>query len=50
LDPDEVGFAGSKTEVLAIGPPPARASARKIEDTADAAEAIVAFLVEKQLV
>jgi electron transfer flavoprotein beta subunit len=50
LDPAEAGRAGSRTEVLAVGPPPARASARKIEDGADAAEAIVAFLVEKQLI
>jgi electron transfer flavoprotein beta subunit len=50
LDPALVGSAGSQTVVLAISPPPARPSARKIEDSADAAEAIVAFLVEKQLV
>jgi electron transfer flavoprotein beta subunit len=50
LDPDDVGVAGSRTEVLATAPPPARARARKIEDSAAAAEEIVAFLAEKQLV
>lgn len=45
----DVGSAGSKTEVLAVGPPPARAAAARIDDETDAAQAIVDFLVEKQL-
>jgi electron transfer flavoprotein beta subunit len=47
---DAAGEAGSKTEVLALGDPPARADARKIEGDANAAQAIVDFLAEKRLV
>jgi hypothetical protein len=36
--------------VLALGDPPARADARKIEDDGNAAQAIVDFLAEKRLV
>jgi electron transfer flavoprotein beta subunit len=50
LDPTAVGEAGSKTEVLHVGPPPARAQAPRIDDEAGAAQAIVEFLVEKQLI
>jgi electron transfer flavoprotein beta subunit len=50
LDASEAGEAGSKTEVLALGSPPARADARKIEDDGSAAQAIVDFLAEKRLV
>ena len=50
LDASEVGEAGSKTEVLALGSPPARADARKIEDDGNAAQAIVDFLAEKRLI
>jgi electron transfer flavoprotein beta subunit len=50
LDPDDVGAAGSRTEVLALGEPPARPAGTRIEDDGRAAEAIVDFLVEKQLV
>ena len=49
LDPTDVGDAGSKTEVLSLAEPPARADARKVEDDGNAAEAIVEFLVEKRL-
>jgi electron transfer flavoprotein beta subunit len=49
LDPGEVGEAGSKTEVLELGSPPARGDARKIEGDANAAQAIVDFLAEKRL-
>ncbi|HLX19710.1 MAG TPA: electron transfer flavoprotein subunit beta/FixA family protein [Gaiellaceae bacterium] len=42
--------AVSKTEVLALGAPPARGDARKIEGDGDAAQAIVDFLAEKRLV
>jgi electron transfer flavoprotein beta subunit len=50
LDAAEAGEAGSKTEVLALGSPPARGDARKIEDDGNAAQAIVDFLAEKRLV
>ncbi len=50
LDAGEVGEAGSKTVVLALGSPPARGDARKIEGDANAAQAIVDFLAEKRLV
>jgi electron transfer flavoprotein beta subunit len=50
LDASEVGEAGSKTEVLALGDPPARGDARKIEGDGNAAQAIVDFLAEKRLV
>jgi electron transfer flavoprotein beta subunit len=50
LDAAMLGKAGSGTEVLEIGPPPARAVARRVDDEADAARVIVEFLVEKQLV
>jgi electron transfer flavoprotein beta subunit len=50
LDPATVGEAGSKTEVLQLGPPPARALARRVDDESGAALAIVEFLVEKQLI
>ena len=45
------GEAGSKTQVLQIGPPPVRARARRVEEeAAGAAQAIVEFLEENQLV
>jgi electron transfer flavoprotein beta subunit len=50
VDAGDAGEAGSKTEVLALGDPPARGDARKIEGDADAAQAIVDFLAEKRLV
>src|SRR5215471_1736032 len=46
----EAGEAGSRTTVLALGDPPARGDARKIEDDGNAAQAIVDFLAEKRLV
>jgi electron transfer flavoprotein beta subunit len=46
----EAGEAGSRTTVLALGEPPARADARKIEGDGNAAQAIVEFLAEKRLV
>jgi electron transfer flavoprotein beta subunit len=49
VDAAEAGEAGSKTEVLALGDPPARGDARKIEGDANAAQAIVDFLAEKRL-
>ena len=50
VDAGAAGEAGSKTEVLALGDPPARGDARKIEGDANAAQAIVDFLAEKRLV
>ena len=50
VDAGEAGEAGSRTTVLALGDPPARGDARKIEGDADAPEAIVEFLAEKRLV
>ena len=50
VDAADAGESGSKTEVLALGDPPARADARKIEDDGNAAQAIVDFLAEKRLV
>src|SRR5437764_9031309 len=50
VDAHEAGETGSRTTVLALGDPPARADARKIEDDGNAAQAIVDFLAEKRLV
>src|ERR1700749_4128468 len=50
VEPDEAGEAGSRTTVLALGDPPARGDARKIEDDGNAAQVIVDFLAEKRLV
>jgi electron transfer flavoprotein beta subunit len=47
LDANEVV---SLTEVLAIGEPPVRVNAIKVEDDGDAAQLIIGFLAEKQLV
>jgi electron transfer flavoprotein beta subunit len=47
---DDVGESGSKTEVLALGEPPARGESRKIEDDGTGAQQILDFLVEKKLV
>jgi electron transfer flavoprotein beta subunit len=49
LDGAQAGEAGSGTNVLALGEPPSRGDARKIEGDADAAQAIVDFLAEKRL-
>ena len=50
VDAGTAGEAGSKTEVLALGDPPSRGDARKIEDDGSAAQQIVDFLAEKRLV
>jgi electron transfer flavoprotein beta subunit len=50
LDPEDVGEPGSRTEVYAVGEPPARGESRRIEDNGDAAEAILEYLTEKKLV
>lgn len=46
---DRVGEAGSRTTVLALGPPPPRGETVKIEDDGNAAEKIVEYLAEKRL-
>jgi electron transfer flavoprotein beta subunit len=46
---ERVGEAGSRTEVLALGAPPARGDSRKIEDDGNAAQQIADFLAEKRL-
>lgn len=50
IDANEAGDAGSKTEVLGFAPPPPRANSTKIEDEGQAAQAILDYLAEKQLV
>jgi electron transfer flavoprotein beta subunit len=50
VDGGDAGEAGSKTEVLALGEPPSRGDARKIEGDGSAAQQIVDFLAEKRLV
>jgi electron transfer flavoprotein beta subunit len=49
LDLASVGEAGAQTEVVGFGPPPSRPQGQRIEDEQDAAQAIVNFLVEKQV-
>ena len=50
LSANDVGEAGSRTEVLALGEPPARGESRRIEDDGSGAQQILDFLVEKKLV
>jgi electron transfer flavoprotein beta subunit len=50
VDAGDAGEAGSRTTVLALGDPPARGDAKKIEDDGNAAQAIVDFLAEKRIV
>jgi electron transfer flavoprotein beta subunit len=49
LDPATVGQMGSRTEVLNFGAPPSRPQGERIDDESTAAQAIVDFLVEKQI-
>ncbi|HUZ10350.1 MAG TPA: electron transfer flavoprotein subunit beta/FixA family protein [Acidimicrobiales bacterium] len=49
-DAVEAAGGGSLTEVLDVAEPPARANATRIEDEGAAAQLIVDFLVERQLV
>jgi electron transfer flavoprotein beta subunit len=49
IEADRVGDAGSRTEVVALGEPPARGDSRKIEDDGNAAGQIADFLAEKRL-
>jgi electron transfer flavoprotein beta subunit len=48
IDAGEAGEAGSRTEVYALGDPPARGDTVKIEDDGTGAEKILAFLQEKK--
>jgi electron transfer flavoprotein beta subunit len=52
IDAGEVGEAGSKTQVLAINPPPAKEAGEVFEDedTGETVEKIVAWLDERKLV
>ena len=50
LASDLAGEAGSRTEVLALGAPPARAEGREVEDDGTGAQQILDFLVEQKLV
>ena len=50
IDAGSVGQAGAKTAVEGLSTPPARGDGVKIEDSGDAAEKILAFLVERKLV
>jgi electron transfer flavoprotein beta subunit len=50
LAPTDAGTAGSKTEVYALAPPPARSESLVIEDDGSAAERILDYLVERKLV
>jgi electron transfer flavoprotein beta subunit len=49
LEAGTLGEEGSGTVVLALGDPPPRGDARKIEDDGNAAQQIVDFLAEKKL-
>jgi electron transfer flavoprotein beta subunit len=49
VDAAQAGEAGSKTEVLALGDPPARGDTVKIEDDGSGAEKIADFLAGKRL-
>jgi len=49
LEARALGEAGSGTTVLALGDPPPRGDARKIEDDGNAAQQIADFLAEKKL-
>jgi electron transfer flavoprotein beta subunit len=50
LDGDEVGEAGSRTEVLALADPPSRGDSVRIEDDDSAAEKIVEYLAGRKLI
>ena len=49
VDSEQLGDAGSKTVVLALGEPPSRGDTIKIEDDGSGAQKIVDFLAEKRL-
>jgi len=49
IEAGRAGEAGSRTEVLALAPPPARGDTIKIEDDGGAAQKLLDYLVEKRL-
>jgi electron transfer flavoprotein beta subunit len=49
LNGDDVGEAGKRTEVYAVGEPPPRGDSLRIEDDGAAAEKIVEYLAERKL-
>ncbi len=48
IDAGDAGEAGSRTEIYALGDPPARGDTVKIEDDGSGAEKILEFLLEKK--
>jgi electron transfer flavoprotein beta subunit len=50
LSAGELGEAGKRTEVYAVGEPPQRGDSVKIEDDGGAAERIVEYLAERKLI
>jgi electron transfer flavoprotein beta subunit len=50
LAAEEVGEAGSRTEVLSLADPPSRGESVRIEDDGNAAEKIVEYLSERKLI
>jgi electron transfer flavoprotein beta subunit len=50
VDAQEAGEQGSRTTVTALGHPPSRGAARKIDDDGNAAQQNLDFLAEKRLV
>jgi electron transfer flavoprotein beta subunit len=50
LTADDLGEAGKRTEVYAVGEPPPRGDSVKIEDDGVAAEKIVEYLAERRLI
>jgi electron transfer flavoprotein beta subunit len=50
VEPERAGEQGSRTQVYALGEPPARGESKKIDDDGNAAQAIFDFLAEKRLV
>jgi electron transfer flavoprotein beta subunit len=50
VEASQVGDAGSRTEVLSLGPPPPRGDSVRIEDDGTAAQRILDFLLERKLV
>jgi electron transfer flavoprotein beta subunit len=50
LSADELGEAGKRTEVYAVGEPPPRGDSVKIEDDGGAAERIVEYLAKRKLI
>jgi electron transfer flavoprotein beta subunit len=50
VDAAQVGGAGARTTVLAVGAPPGRGTCARVEDESGAARAIVEFLAARELV